>query len=196
MSGSVSIVSMCVCTRERDRAGRVHRFETNSLVLVLSSTSASANCATPPDSSPSPTFSPSVPFPVTSSLSTGLTGLLLLLLLLLPLAGRASRITGSCAYDRPSAPMKHGPVSPSSAVLCGHGLKSSSGDVPKLYLEQTRTGQDVSASLQARESRHVTSRRLADGRGRVSTWREGPGTQWRNLHPLCPRAAGCTSSSH
>lgn len=154
MSGSVSIVSMCVCTRERDRAGRVHRFETNSLVLVLSSTSASANCATPPDSSPSPTFSPSVPFPVTSSLSTGLTGLLLLLLL--PLAGRASRITGSCAYDRPSAPMKHGPVSPSSAVLCGHGLKSSSGDVPKLYLEQTRTGQDVSASLQARESRHVT----------------------------------------
>lgn len=194
MSGSVSIVSMCVCTRERDRAGRVHRFETNSLVLVLSSTSASANCATPPDSSPSPTFSPSVPFPVTSSLSTGLTGLLLLLLL--PLAGRASRITGSCAYDRPSAPMKHGPVSPSSAVLCGHGLKSSSGDVPKLYLEQTRTGQDVSASLQARESRHVTSRRLADGRGRVSTWREGPGTQWRNLHPLCPRAAGCTSSSH
>ena len=185
---------MCVCTRERDRAGRVHRFETNSLVLVLSSTSASANCATPPDSSPSPTFSPSVPFPVTSSLSTGLTGLILLLLL--PLAGRASRITGSCAYDRPSAPMKHGPVSPSSAVLCGHGLKSSSGDVPKLYLEQTRTGQDVSASLQARESRHVTSRRLADGRGRVSTWREGPGTQWRNLHPLCPRAAGCTSSSH
>ena len=44
-----------------------------------------------------------------------------------------SLIMGSYAYERPSPPMKHWSLSNMS-----QGLKSSSGDVPKLYLRRNR----------------------------------------------------------